>query len=155
MIRRNAPANDLCSGGGGPTRRRARRLDRATVSVTLRNNFFRRIDPAKSRIVLLDGGIASFRPSQSRVTKGNEAANESSAVEVSTGVKVEKVDDQGVIAAGVRIPSRHPCFGGRRSASPVVKMLGTQTEPRRARFSLVPSWTFPRRHVFVAGDAAR
>src|SRR5260370_28009037 len=73
------------------------------VSVTLRKNF-RKIDPAKSRIVLLDGGariLPTFVESLSR-----KAAKRLSklGVEVSTGVKVEKVDDQGVIAAGVRDP---------------------------------------------------
>ena len=46
-------------------------------------------------------------------------------VEVVTGVKVEKVDDQGVIAAGERIPSATVLWTAGVAASPVVKMLGT------------------------------
>jgi MFS family permease len=60
------------------------------VAATLRKNF-RRIDPAKSRIVLLDGGariLPTFAQSLSR-----KAAKRLTklGVEVSTGVKVEKV----------------------------------------------------------------
>ncbi len=89
---------------------------------------FRKIDPAKSRIVLLDGGarvLPTFAESLSR-----KAAKRLTklGVEVSTGVKVERVDDQGVIAAGVRIPSATVLWTAGVSASPVVKMLGTQTD---------------------------
>jgi NADH dehydrogenase len=63
---------------------------RSLVAATLRKNF-RRIDPAKSRTVLLDGGariLPTFAQSLSR-----KAAKRLTklGVEVSTGVKVEKV----------------------------------------------------------------
>src|ERR1700686_1297088 len=90
--------------GAGPTGVELAASIAHMAAVTLRKNF-RRIDPARSRILLLDGGarvLPTFAESLSqkaakRLTK--------LGVEVSTGVKVEKVDDQGVIAAGVRIPS--------------------------------------------------
>src|SRR5712671_2607496 len=90
--------------GAGPTGVELAASIAQLVSVTLRKNF-RKIDPAGSRIVLLDGGarvLPTFAESLSR-----KAAKRLTklGVEVSTGVKVEKVDDQGVIAAGERIPS--------------------------------------------------
>ena len=110
--------------GAGPTGVELAASIAQLASVTLRNNY-RKIDPAKSRIVLLDGGariLPTFAESLSR-----KAAKRLTklGVEVSTGVKVEKVDDQGVIAAGNRIPSATVLWTAGVSASPVVKMLGT------------------------------
>src|SRR6516225_2964810 len=74
------------------------------VKVTLRGNF-RRIDPSKSTIILLDAGnrvLPSFAESISR----NVARRlEKLGVKVMTGVKVETVDEQGVVAGGMRIQS--------------------------------------------------
>src|SRR6266404_1590832 len=121
--------------GGGPTVVELAASIAQLVSVTLRNNF-RKIAPAKSRILLLDGGarvLPTFAESLSR-----KAAKRLTklGVEVSTGVKVEKVDEQGV------------------SASPVIKMLGTTTD--RAGPAFVGAFMdIPEApNVFVAGDAA-
>src|SRR5258708_24548892 len=70
------------------------------------------------------------------------------------GAKVEKVDEQGVIAAGVRIPSATVLGTAGVSASPVVKMLGTQTD-RAGRAFVGAFMDIPDApNVFVAGDAA-
>src|SRR5262249_40394080 len=72
------------------------------AKVTLRGNF-RRIDPAKASIILLDASkrvLPTFAESVSRkVTRRLEKLG----VKVLTGVKVETVDEQGVIAGGKRI----------------------------------------------------
>src|SRR5262245_7034359 len=74
------------------------------VKVTLRNNFHR-IDPSKSSIILLDAGnrvLPTFAEALSRkVTRRLTKLG----VKVMTGVKVETVDEQGVVAGGKRIPS--------------------------------------------------
>ena len=139
--------------GAGPTGVELAASIAQLVSVTLRRNF-RKIEPAKSRIVLLDGGariLPTFAESLSR-----KAAKRLTklGVEVSTGVRVEKVDDQGVIAAGVRIPSATVLWTAGVSASPVVKMLGTQTD-RAGRAVIGAFMDIPEApNVFVAGDAA-
>jgi NADH dehydrogenase len=139
--------------GAGPTGVELAASIAQLVSVTLRKNF-RKIDPAKSRIVLLDGGariLPTFAESLSR-----KAAKRLTklGVEVSTDVKVEKVDDQGVIAAGVRIPSATVLWTAGVSASPVVKMLGTQTD-RAGRAVIGAFMDIPEApNVFVVGDAA-
>jgi len=139
--------------GAGPTGVELAASIAQLVLVTLRNNF-RRIDPAKSRIVLLDGGtriLPTFAESLSR-----KAARRLTklGVEVSTGVKVEAVDDQGVIAAGVRIPSATVLWTAGVSASPVVKTLGTQMD-RAGRAFVGAFLDIPEApNVFVAGDAA-
>src|ERR1700733_16308154 len=74
------------------------------MKVTLRGNFHR-IDPAKASIVLLDAGkrvLPTFAESLSqKVSKRLKKLG----IKVLTDVKVEKVDEQGVIAGGTRIPS--------------------------------------------------
>src|SRR5260370_23824574 len=113
--------------GAGPTGVELAASIAQLVSVTLRKNF-RKIDPAKSRIVLLDGGarvLPTFAESLSRKAAKRLAKL---GVEVSMGVKVGKVDDQGVIAAGVRIPSATVLWTAGVSAAPVEKMLGPTTD---------------------------
>jgi NADH dehydrogenase len=139
--------------GAGPTGVELAASIAQLASVTLRNNF-RKINPAQSRIVLLDGGtriLPTFAESLSR--KATRRLTKL-GVEVSTGVKVEKVDEQGVIAAGVRIDSGTVLWTAGVSASPVVKMLGTQTD-RAGRAFVGAFMDIPAApNVFVAGDAA-
>ena len=140
--------------GAGPTGVELAASIAQLVSVTLRNDF-RKIAPAKSRILLLDGGariLPTFAESLSR-----KAAKRLTklGVEISTGVKVEKVDEQGVIAAGSRILSATVLWTAGVSASPVVKMLGTKTD--RGGRAIVGGFMdiAEATKVFVAGDAAR
>jgi NADH dehydrogenase len=78
------------------------------VKVTLRGNFHR-IDPAKASIILLDAGkrvLPTFaEPLSHKVARRLEKLG----VKVVTNVKVETVDDKGVIAGGNRIPSATAC----------------------------------------------
>jgi NADH:ubiquinone reductase (H+-translocating) len=123
------------------------------VKVTLRGNF-RRIDPAKASIILLDGAgrvLPSFAESLSRKVARRL---EKLGVKVMTGVKVESVDDQGVIAGGNRIRSATVLWTAGVAASPVAKMLGAKTD--RAGRALVDPFlkVVDVPGVFVAGDAA-
>src|SRR5215471_5156078 len=97
------------------------------VKVTLRGNF-RRIDPSKSAIILLDAAnrvLPTFaEPLSRRVTQRLTQLG----VKVMTGVKVETVDEQGVIAGGSRIPSATVLWTAGVAASPIPKMLGTKTD---------------------------
>jgi len=123
------------------------------AKVTLRGNF-RRIDPAKASIILLDASkrvLPTFAESVSRkVTRRLEKLG----VKVLTGVKVETVDEQGVIAGGKRIPSATVLWTAGVAASPVPKMLGTKTD--RAGRALVDPFlkVVDAPGVFVVGDAA-
>jgi NADH dehydrogenase len=123
------------------------------TSVTLRKNFHK-IDPAKSRILLLDGGtriLPTFAESLSR--KATKRLGKL-GIEVLTGVKVERVDSQGVIAGGERIPSATVLWTAGVAASPVVKMLGT-TMDRAGRALVGPFLDIPEAaNAFVVGDAS-
>jgi NADH:ubiquinone reductase (H+-translocating) len=123
------------------------------VEVTLRGNF-RRIDPSKSAIILLDASsrvLPTFaEPLSRRVTRRLMKLG----VKVMTGVKVEIVDDQGVVAGGKRIPSATVLWTAGVAASPIPKMLGTQTD--RAGRAVVDPFlkVVDMPGVFVVGDAA-
>src|SRR6516225_7096849 len=123
------------------------------VNVTLRGNF-RRIDPAKANIILLDAGkrvLPTYAESLSRrVTQRLTKLG----VEVLTDAKVETVDAQGVVAGGNRIPSATVLWTAGVAASPIAKMLGTNTD--RAGRALVDPFlkVVNAPGVFVVGDAA-
>ena len=123
------------------------------VKVTLRGNFHR-IDPATASIVLLDGAkrvLPTFAESVSRkVAKRLEKLG----VKVVTDIKVETVDDKGVIAGGSRIPSATVLWTAGVAASPIPKMLGAKTD--HAGRALVDQFlrVVDAPGVFVVGDAA-
>jgi NADH:ubiquinone reductase (H+-translocating) len=123
------------------------------VKVTLRGNF-RRIDPAKANIILLDGAkrvLPTFGEPVSRVVAKRL---EKLGVKVVTDVKVETVDEKGVIAGGNRIPSATVLWTAGVAASPIPKMLGSKID--RAGRALVDPFlnVVDTPGVFVAGDAA-
>ncbi|WFU45692.1 NAD(P)/FAD-dependent oxidoreductase (plasmid) [Bradyrhizobium sp. CB82] len=139
--------------GAGPTGVELAASIAHLVSVTLRKNF-RNIDPTKSRIVLLDGGSRVLPTFAESLSKKVAKRLRGLGVEVLTGVKVEKVDAQGVIAGGERLSSATVLWAAGVAASPVVKMLGTGTD-RAGRALVGPYLDVPGvPDVFVAGDAA-
>lgn len=123
------------------------------VKGTLRNNF-RRIDPKRASIILLDGAkrvLPSFaEPVSNKVARRLDRLG----VKILTGVKVEKVDEHGVIAGGRRIRSATVLWTAGVMASPLPRLLGAETD--RAGRALVDPFLkvkqFPG--VFVIGDAA-
>jgi NADH dehydrogenase len=139
--------------GAGPTGVELAGSIAHMTAVTLRGNF-RRIDPTESRIVLLEGGnrvLPSFAETLSE--KANKRL-EKLGVKVVTRAMVEKVDDQGVIAGGKRIPSATVLWTAGVAASPIVKMLGAKTD-RAGRAFVGAFLDVPDvAGVFVAGDAA-
>jgi NADH:ubiquinone reductase (H+-translocating) len=139
--------------GAGPTGVELAASLAQLVKVTLRGNF-RRIDPAKASIILVDGAkrvLPTFTESVSRrVAKRLNKLG----VKVLTDVKVETVDEQGVIAGGTRIPSATVMWTAGVAASPIPKMLGTKTD--RAGRAVVDPFlkVADAPGVFVVGDAA-
>jgi NADH:ubiquinone reductase (H+-translocating) len=139
--------------GGGATGVELAASMAQMATVTLRGNF-RRVDPAKTSIVLIEGGnriLPSFAESLSR-----KAARrlERLGVKVLTATKVDKVDEQGVLAGGERIPSATVLWTAGVTASPVVKMLGVATD-RAGRLPVDPFLMVPGANgVFAVGDVA-
>jgi NADH dehydrogenase len=139
--------------GGGATGVELAASMAQMATITLRRNF-RRIDPAKTSIVLLEGGnriLPTFAESLSRkATRRLEKLG----VKVLTGTRVEKVDEQGVIAGGKRIPSATVLWTAGVTASPIVRTLGVPTD-RAGRLPVDPFLTVQGAGgVFAVGDVA-
>jgi NADH:ubiquinone reductase (H+-translocating) len=123
------------------------------VTVTLRRNF-RRIDPAKSTIILLDGAKRVLPTFAEYLSRKVSKRLKKLGVQVLTDVRVETVDAQGVVAGGRRIPSATVLWTAGVAASPIPKMLGTKTD-RVGRALVGPALNIVEAPgVFVVGDAA-
>jgi NADH dehydrogenase len=119
----------------------------------LRRNF-RRIDPATTTIILLDGAkriLPSFAESLSKKAAKRLAKL---GVQVVTDAMVEAIDDRGVTVGGKLIPCGAVLWTAGVSPSPLVKMLGVATD-RAGRACVGPFLTLPDTpNVFVIGDRA-
>ena len=123
------------------------------ITVTLRKNF-RHIDPAKSKIVLIEGGDRILPTFAETLSKKAAKRLQKLGVSVRTGVKVEKVDGDGVIASGQRIATATVLWTAGVAASPITKTLGAKTD-RAGRVLVDPYLNIPDiPDVFVVGDAA-
>src|SRR5262249_4661249 len=139
--------------GAGPTGVELAASLADMVRITLRGNF-RRIDPVKSTIILLDAGKRVLPTFAEPLSRGVTRRLTKRGVKVLTEVKVETVDEQGVVAGGKRIPSATVLWTAGVAASPVPEMLGTKTD--RAGRALVDPFlkVVDAPGVFVVGDAA-
>jgi NADH:ubiquinone reductase (H+-translocating) len=139
--------------GAGPTGVELAASIAQMAKTTLRANF-RRIDPATTSIVLLDGAkrvLPSFAESSSAKAAQRLAKL---GVKVITGAMVEHIDDQGVTVGGKRIDSGTVLWTAGVSPSPLVKMLGVATD-RAGRACVGPSLNLAESAgIFVVGDAA-
>jgi len=139
--------------GAGPTGVELAASMAQLAAITLRGQF-RRIEPAQSSILLIEGGkriLPTFAESLA-----NKAARrlEKLGIKIMTGVRVEKVDEVGVIADGKRIPSATVLWTAGVAPSPIVKLLGAKTD-RAGRVSVGPFMNAPDvSNVFVVGAAA-
>jgi len=139
--------------GGGPTG-----VEMASaIAVMVRSKLnleFRRIDPKAVRIVLVDRGarpLASFAPSLSDAAKRRL---EQLGVEVRLGQGVDIVDEQGVIVAGERIPSKTVIWTAGVTASPAARWLSAEAD-HSGRVRVNGDLTVPGHpEIFVVGDTA-
>jgi len=139
--------------GGGPTGVELAASMAQMATATLHGNF-RRIDPAKTSIILIEGGNRIL-PTFAESLSGKAVRRlEKLGVKVLTGTKVEKVDEQGVVAGGNRIPSATVLWTAGVAASSVVKTLGFPTDKAGRlpvdRFLMVPG----ANGIFAVGDVA-
>jgi NADH dehydrogenase len=139
--------------GGGPTGVELAASMADLTKVTLRSQF-RRIDPASSSIILVEGSKRILPTFAESLAQRVARRLEKLGVEVRTGVKVEAVDEKGVIANGKRIASATVLWTAGVAASPILKMLGCETD-RAGRVAVGPCLDVPGvPDVFVVGDAS-
>jgi NADH:ubiquinone reductase (H+-translocating) len=139
--------------GAGPTGVELAASIAQMALITLRSNF-RRINPADTRILLIEGAQRVL-PTFSEALCSKAARHlRRLGVQMRTGVIVERVDATGVWVAGQRIESDTVLWTAGVEASPLIRQLGVKTD--RAGRAIVGNWLdVPGQpDVFVIGDAA-
>ncbi len=115
---------------------------------------FRRIDPAKARIVLVQAGPRLLPAFAQDLSENSRRALERLGVEVRVNSRVESIDDEGAMVNGERIASRTVLWAAGVVASPAAKWLGADADAA-GRVKVAADLSVPgRRNVFVIGDAA-
>jgi NADH dehydrogenase len=139
--------------GAGPTGVELAASMAQLAQVTLRGQF-RRIDPAKSSIILIEGAKRILSTFAESLAKKAERRLEKLGVRIMTSVKVEKVDENGVVADGKTIPSATVLWTAGVAPSPLLKLLGAETD-RAGRVLVGPYMNVDGiPGVFVVGDAS-
>ena len=115
---------------------------------------FRRIDPRKARVLLLEGGPSLLAVyTQDQRDKAKEEL-EQLGVEVRLDAKVTSVDKGGVMLGDERIAARTVLWAAGVAASPLMRSLGVPID-RAGRVLVEPDLTVPGHpEVYVIGDAA-
>jgi NADH dehydrogenase len=139
--------------GAGPTGVELAASIAQLATVTLRGQF-RRIDPAKSSILLVEGGKRVLPTFAESLAKKAARRLEKLGVRIMTGVRVEKVDENGVVADGKQIPSATVLWTAGVAPSPLLKLLDAKTD-RAGRVLVGPFMNVEGiPGVFVVGDAS-
>jgi NADH dehydrogenase len=139
--------------GGGPTG-----VELAGMLPTITRHAlphdFRRVDPAKARVILLEGGprlLPSF-PEDLSAHARNDLVD--LGVEVRTNTIVTNVTDECVEIGSERIPTRTVFWAAGNAASSLSKTLGAPLD-RMGRVLVSPDLSLPDHpEVFVIGDLA-
>jgi NADH dehydrogenase len=115
---------------------------------------FRHIDPRSAHIHLFEAAPRILPTYPERLSEKARRHLERLGVEVHTNVKVERVDEHGVIAGGERIASRTVLWTAGVVASPAGRWLGVEGD-RAGRIKVNPDLSVPGHpNVFAIGDTA-
>lgn len=139
--------------GGGPTGVELAGTLAEIARHTLHGEF-RRADPRKARVLLLEAGprvLASFPESLSEKAR---TQLQKLGVEVRTGVPVAAIDGEGVKLGEERIAAHTVLWAAGVAASPLARDLGVPLD-RAGRVIVQPDLSVPGHpEIFVAGDLA-
>ncbi len=143
--------------GGGPTGvEMAGAL--AEISRRVLERDFRRIDPSRARIVLIEAGPKVLPAMSPESSVSARRQLERLGVEVITDSPVTAIDDRGVTHGGTRLDSRTVIWAAGVAASPIGKTLGAATSvalDRAGRVVVNQDLSVPGADgVFVIGDLA-
>lgn len=139
--------------GGGPTGVEMAGAIADITRRTLRQNF-RKIDPEKSNIYLIEA-LPSILPSYPpRLSKKAQNDLQKLGVQVITGKKVTSITEEGVQIEDLFLESKNVIWAAGNQASPLLKTLGVPLD-RQGRVIVQPDLSIPGfPNVFVIGDAA-
>ena len=139
--------------GGGPTGVELAGAISDISKLYMRNDF-RHIDPARARVIIIEGSprILAAYPEDLSKKAAEQLAGQ--GVEVYAGQAVTDVQPGYVIVGGKRINAVVTLWAAGVQASPLAKMLGTPTDKRGC--AIVDSHLNPPGHpnIFVCGDLA-
>ncbi len=126
----------------------------AEIAVHTLKRDFRSIDPAASRIVLLEGGDRVLPAYSPKLSASAEHQLEKLGVEVRTGALVTDVDADGVQIGDDRIAARTVVWGAGVAGAPVAATMDAPLD-RAGRVEVEPDLSVPgHREILVIGDLA-
>jgi NADH dehydrogenase len=139
--------------GGGPTGIELAGALSEIARQTLVHDF-RRVDPRRARVVLLEAAARVLPQMVSEVSAMAERQLERICVEVRTGAPVTAIDEEGVWLGRERIRARTVLWAAGVAASPLGRSLGVPLD-RAGRVLVAPDLTVPGHpDVYVIGDLA-
>ncbi|MFL9826727.1 NAD(P)/FAD-dependent oxidoreductase [Rhodoplanes sp. SY1] len=139
--------------GGGPTGVEMAGAIAEVARQTLRRDF-RRIDPAVSRIVLVEAGPRLLPALPEDLSTYAEDSLRRMGVEVRTGSAVTACDPHGVVMGGERLDAETLIWAAGVTASPAARWLGAAHD-RAGRITVGPDLSVPGMiGVYAIGDTA-
>ena len=139
--------------GGGPTGVELAGTLAEIARHTLSNEF-RRVDPSKARVILVEGGPRILSGFEEKMSAKAQRQLERPGVEVKLGSPVKDIDANGVLIGGERLAARTVLWAAGVAASPLGAMLGAPVD-RVGRVLVAPNLSLPQHpEVFIAGDLA-
>lgn len=137
--------------GGGPTGvELAGAL--AEISRQTRAREFRRIDPTRARVVLLEGLPRLLTAYSEELSAKARRSLERLGVEVHTDTMVTGIEGHVVTSEHLSVSSRTVLWAAGVAASPIARSLGTELD-KAGRVRVTPELTVPgHSEIFVVGD---
>ena len=139
--------------GGGPTGVELAGTLAEIARHTLKQEF-RRIDPAHSRVLLVEAGPRVLPTFPESLSTAAHRQLERLGVEVSTGRAITQVDAQGVRIGADFVAARTVLWAAGVAASPLGRSLGAEID-RAGRVRVAADLSIPAHpEIFLAGDLA-
>ncbi len=147
------PALNFVVIGGGPTGVELAGAISDISKLYMRHDF-RHIDPAKARVILIEGSPRILAAYPEDLSKKAVQQLEQLGVEVHAGQSVMDVQPGYVVVAGKRIDAVVTLWAAGVQASPLAKMVGCATDKRGC--GIVDIYLNPPGHpeIFLCGDLA-
>ena len=139
--------------GGGPTGVELAGAIAELARFTVARDY-RRFDPKKSRVILLEAGPRILTAFDEKLSEKGLASLRKLGVEVRLDTRVTDVDERGVVLEGERIDAATVLWGAGVQASPLSKSLGVVLD-RSGRVKVNADLTIPTfPSAYVVGDLA-
>jgi NADH dehydrogenase len=139
--------------GGGPTGVELAGVMPAIARKGMRPDF-RRVDPARVRVLLLEGGPRLLPTFPERLSARALRDLQGLGVICRTGARVTRITPDAVYVGDEKIATRTVFWAAGNAASPLIRTMGVEVD-RAGRAFVLPDLSIPDRpNIFVVGDAA-